>query len=123
MKEKLKKISETFPGSPKSIETMSRRFRINVSDPLKKLKNKYTNETKKRHVRSMGKKGYTESYKKTMGFEHKTPGFVDTMLTKMPIPRTYSNWIHGTGKTKSIENKAMSDHMIEGGKKKLVKGT
>lgn len=81
------------------------------------------NETRAKYVKNMSGKNLTESYKKTMGFVHKVPGPIDTLMTKMPIPRVYSNFVHGTGKTKSIENKAMANRMIAGGKKKLVKGT
>tara|TARA_Y100000114_G_scaffold101336_1_gene94518 strand:+ start:3803 stop:4174 length:372 start_codon:yes stop_codon:yes gene_type:complete len=123
MKEKLDKIAESFLGSKKSRDIISRRFRINVSDPLKKLKNQYTNETKKRHIRSMSQKGFSENYKKTMGFEHKTPGVMESMFRKLPVPNIVSNPIYGTGKTKSIKNRAMEDQLITGGRKKLVKGT
>lgn len=96
-------------------------FKKNIE--LGKSQRMKKNELRAKYVKTMSGKSYSESYKKNMGFEHKTPGVIDTMLTKMPIPRTYSNFVHGTGKTKSIENKAMANRMIKGGKKKLVKGT
>tara|TARA_R100000808_G_C2108577_1_gene123367 strand:- start:216 stop:491 length:276 start_codon:yes stop_codon:yes gene_type:complete len=67
--------------------------------------------------------GSLDRYNKTMGFEHKTPNMLELMFRKLPVPDFLSNIAHGTGKTKAIKNRAMSDQMISGGKKKLVKGT
>jgi hypothetical protein len=99
------------------MNTFKKNIELGKSQRMKK------NELKAKYVKTMGGKSYSESYKKNMGFEHKTPGPIDTLMTKLPVPDVLSNPFHGTGKTKSIKNKAMTDRLIGGGKKRLVKGT
>lgn len=96
-------------------------FKKNVE--LGKSQRMKRKELRAKYVRNMSGKSQSEAYKKTMGFEHKTPGITETMFRKLPVPDFLSNPIHGTGKTKSIKNRAMEDKLITGGRKKLVKGT
>ena len=119
MKEKLDKVAESFLGSKKSRDIISRRFRINVSDPLKKLKNKFTGDQSKKNV-----------YRKTMGFVHKdTTSAVEDLSRSV---KAISSKVKGESNGSEMSNlsrfgnasKYSNDPFARKlAKRKLVKGT
>ena len=43
------------------------------------------NELRAKYARNLSNKSYTEEYKKSMGFEHKVPGW-EVIFRKQPVP-------------------------------------